>query len=168
TVAGNYTITGTASTGGATGTTAVSFIADIATASLLLAVTTADPTTVVANGIQQHSVRVTLTDAQGSPLGGQVINLSANPGQVQFSSVAPTTDASGVATVTLTSTAAGNYTITGTASTGGATGTAAVSFIADIATASLLLAVTTADPTTVVANGIQQHSVRVTLTDAQG
>ncbi|MGE4768665.1 inverse autotransporter beta domain-containing protein, partial [Yersinia enterocolitica] len=160
TVAGNYTITGTASTGGATGTTAVSFIADIATASLLLAVTTADPTTVVANGIQQHSVRVTLTDAQGSPLGGQVINLSASPGQVQFSSVAPTTDASGVATVTLTSTVAGNYTITGTASTGGATGTTAVSFIADIATASLLLAVTTADPTTVVANGIQQHSVR--------
>ncbi|MFM1155531.1 Ig-like domain-containing protein, partial [Yersinia enterocolitica] len=165
TVAGNYTITGTASTGGATGTTAVSFIADIATASLLLAVTTADPTTVVANGIQQHSVRITLTDAQGSPLGGQVINLSASPGQVQFSSVAPTTDASGVATVTLTSTVAGSYTITGTASSGGSQGDTIVVFVADIATATMNISVITTDPSAIPADGVTPQKLRITLRD---
>ncbi len=68
------------------------------------------------------TVTVTLTDANGNPVGGQTVGISESPqGSGVLSATSVTTGANGTATFTVTPTQEGTATVTGTADIGGAT-----------------------------------------------
>ncbi|WP_415838468.1 Ig-like domain-containing protein [Rahnella bruchi] len=139
----------------------VSYIADASTAQLS-AVTT-DKTQVVANGSEIATLTTTVTDAQGNLLPNVDVSWNVNPSTGELSAVSTKTSAQGVATVTLSSLAVGNATVT--ASVNGKTASSPdIAFVADAATAKI--STLTADKTAAVVAGIDTVTLQATVLDA--
>ncbi len=138
---------------------------------LALATIAANPTTLIADGSASTSITVTLSDATGAGLAGQLVTLgtsgSANTftsGSISGSSASGITGADGTLTVTLSSTKAETKSITATA--GGLSASTSVTFMAGAPSlgASLFLA----SPTTVTADGTSKSSLFLFANDAFG
>ncbi|MCH9662149.1 MAG: Ig-like domain-containing protein [Gammaproteobacteria bacterium] len=150
------TATVTASSGEATGSTNVEFVAgDPATVAV-----TANPDTVTADGSSTSTITAVVTDANGNPIAGTEVSFATTLGAIATTA---TTDANGVATVTLTaSTTAGTATVSATAGT--ASGSADVVFTSGPA-ANMAV---NADPATLPANGSSTSTISALITDANG
>lgn len=74
-------------------------------------------TGVVANGTAANTLSIQVTDDTGTPLGDQVVTLTADAG-VNLSATIVTTDSAGGATAELTSTTSGTYQTTATLADG--------------------------------------------------
>lgn len=68
---------------------------------------------VFANGTTANTLSIQVTDDAGAPLAGQAVTLAGDAG-VSLSAASVTTDATGAATVDLTSTQPGTYQVTAT------------------------------------------------------
>jgi hypothetical protein len=130
----------------------------------------ASPTTVVANGAATSTITVTVFDIYSNPIAGDAITLSAGSGSSVITTVSGTTNASGVATFTVTDTHAQSVTYSATDVTPNPdvviTQTAAVAFVAGPASATTSTVVPS--PTSVTANGSNSSTVTVTVLDAFG
>jgi adhesin/invasin len=126
-----------------------------------LALTTAP---IAANGSATCAITVTVRDAQGNPVGGQVVSLAASGQSDTLSAATVTTDASGVASATLASTHAETKTVSATVGSFMLSGMA--TFVAsDVNAADSSLTVA---PNSAPADGITTETVTVTLADAGG
>ncbi|WP_158286939.1 Ig-like domain-containing protein, partial [Pseudomonas sp. RW409] len=142
------------------------FVADVGTAEIasgaLVMTTDKQP----ANGRAQNVVQVTVTDANGNLVPAQAVTFSVESGGAKLTATTATTNASGVASMTLTSTQAGSSTLK--ASINGSERTVDTTFVADVGTAEIasgaLVMTTDKQP----ANGRAQNVVQVTVTDANG
>jgi hypothetical protein len=129
----------------------------------------ATPPAVVANGTTSSTVTVTVADANQNPISGQTVTLEAANGSSIITTVAGTTNASGVASFTVLDNTPETVTysaqdISGTAVT--LSQTAAVDFTADPTSPSL--SSVTASPSFVPADGVSSSTIIVTLEDASG
>ncbi|HAU5068737.1 TPA: hypothetical protein JD045_24955, partial [Citrobacter amalonaticus] len=129
TVAGDSTVT--ASINGSSQSVSVTFVADTSTARIADGALERVANDALANGSATNSVKATVTDANGNPLSGQVVNFSADNGATILAS--GTTSADGTVTMTLTSTVAGDATVT--ASINSSSQSVSVTFTADTGTA---------------------------------
>ncbi|EEF4509529.1 hypothetical protein FWL67_21650, partial [Salmonella enterica] len=156
----------TATVNGTSQTTAVVFKADSTTATLTAGSLVIVATGAVANGTAQNSVKATVTDQYGNPVPGVTVSFAATNGAIISATGA--TGADGSVTQTLTSTKAGDSTVTATVN--GVSRTVVVSFVADSTTAGLTSAgaglVTTLDNQ--AANGVAADTVKATVTDKNG
>jgi cytoskeletal protein CcmA (bactofilin family) len=127
---------------------------------------TASPTSLTADGVSTTTLTVTARDAQGNPIAGTAVTLSANGSDNTFGPVggSGTTNASGVFTTTLASTLAQTETITATE--GSAQETTTVTFAAGPPSATT--SIIAANPTTVRLDGTATTTLTVTVKDAQG
>jgi len=116
----------------------------------------------VANGTTTNSVQAVLSDANGNPIENEPVSFSANNG----ANITPsaTTNASGIAEVTLTNTRAGITTVTG--SSNGTLRTVSSNFIADTSTAQIADGAMTIVANHAATDGIAANRVRVAVTDA--
>ena len=148
----------------------VDFVFDISPS---LSTVTANPATgVVADGIESATITVTVRDALGSPLQGQMVEVSAGGAGVVGQPLSPT-DANGVATATVASTVAGLEAISATVNPAGSPvaldAQPTVEFIADVDSVSASLSSAGADPAIgVVADGVQESTITITVRDAHG
>jgi len=121
-----------------------------------------------ADGITQNFVNVVLMDANGNPVPGKTVTLSANTGShVQISPpTAVTTLSNGTATFTLTDLVPEAITLTATDTTDNIqlTNTATSTFLVPPAAGAGINAL----PTTVSADGVSTTSITLTLQDALG
>ncbi len=122
------------------------------------------PASVTANGASPSTLTVTARDAQGNPVAGQVVTLSASGTGNALSPVSGTTDATGLFTASLTSTVAEAKTVT--ASLGSVSVSGSVTFVAG--PPSVSTSTFGATPGSVVGNGVATTTLTVTLRDAQG
>lgn len=138
----------------------VQFVADASTASVNLAVLSDN---CVANDIAQNKVRVQVVDKYANPLPNQIIAIAAdNDAHLLVSQV--TTDAQGVAEFAVTSTKAGQATVTIIA--GEQTKAATVNFVGDDTTATITQFIASANGA--LADGKAQNSVKGTIVDKFG
>ncbi|WP_447776307.1 Ig-like domain-containing protein [Pseudomonas chlororaphis] len=155
-----------ASINGSERTVDTTFVADVGTAEIasgaLVMTTDKQP----ANGRAQNVVQVTVTDANGNLVPAQAVTFSVESGGAKLTATTATTNASGVASMTLTSTQADSSTLK--ASINGSERTVDTTFVADVGTAEIasgaLVMTTDKQP----ANGRAQNVVQVTVTDANG
>ncbi|HAU5638969.1 TPA: invasin, partial [Citrobacter amalonaticus] len=162
TVAGDSTVT--ASINGSSQSVSVTFTADISTARIAEGALSVVYTGALADGSATNSVKATVTDANRNPLSGQVVNFSAGNGATIVAS--GTTGNDGTVTMTLTSTVAGDSTVT--ASINGSSQSVSVTFIADTSTARIADGALAVEFTGALANGSATNSVKATVTDANG
>ncbi|MBE0130564.1 hypothetical protein FOT72_21495 [Citrobacter amalonaticus] len=162
TVAGDSTVT--ASINGSSQSVSVTFVADTSTARIADGALERVANDALANGSATNSVKATVTDANGNPLSGQVVNFSADNGATILAS--GTTSADGTVTMTLTSTVAGDATVT--ASINSSSQSVSVTFTADTGTARIAAGALERVTNDALANGSATNSVKATVTDAQG
>ncbi|HED1254299.1 Ig-like domain-containing protein [Citrobacter amalonaticus] len=162
TVAGDSTVT--ASINGSSQSVSVTFVADTSTARIADGALERVTNDALANGSATNSVKATVTDANGNPLSGQVVNFSAGNGATILAS--GTTSADGTVTMTLTSTVAGDATVT--ASINSSSQSVSVTFTADTGTARIAAGALERVTNDALANGSATNSVKATVTDAQG
>jgi len=162
TVAGAATVT--ASINGNSESVNVTFTADAGSAHIAEGALERVINDALANGSATNSVKATVTDAQGNPLSGQVVNFSADNGATIVAS--GTTGADGTVTMTLTSTVAGDSTVT--ASINNSSRSVGVTFTADTTTAQIADGALERVINDALANGSATNSVKATVTDAQG
>jgi len=151
-----------------TQTASITFIGDAAHVSAGNSTLLATPTSgVLANGTTASSIVVTVQGVNGNPVPGVSVTLSTsgatatNPGAV--------TDASGVATGSLTATIAGSKTVSATAGGVAITAQATVVFIGDSSHLSAALSsVTVAPAAGVVANGTTSSAISIVVRDVNG
>jgi hypothetical protein len=116
------------------------------------------------NGASQSTITVTARDAQGNPISGATVVLAATGTGNTVTQPAGTTSASGVATGTLSSTAAAAKTVSATINGVGVTQTAIVTV--NPAAVSAAQSLVSAAPATIAAsNGTSQSTVTVTARD---
>ncbi|WP_170123777.1 Ig-like domain-containing protein [Mangrovibacter plantisponsor] len=117
-----------------------------------------------ADGTDTNEVKATVTDASGNLVPGVTVNFSANNG----AAIPPSadTDASGVATVTLTNTAAGTTVVTATIN--GSSQNVTTTFVPDDTTAEIIDGALVVTRDNAVANGTATNQVKATVTDASG
>ncbi|MFU2314654.1 Ig-like domain-containing protein [Rahnella sp. PCH160] len=139
----------------------VGYIADGSTTRLTAVA--ADKAEALANGVDLITLSTTVTDINGNPLVNADVAWSTNPANGTLSASSTKTDAQGKATVTLSSLALGNYTVTASANSATAT-SPSLSFIADMATAQI--ATLTADKTAGIVAGIDSVALQATVQDA--
>ncbi|HDZ8013391.1 TPA: inverse autotransporter beta domain-containing protein, partial [Citrobacter amalonaticus] len=160
TVAGAATVT--ASINGNSESVNVTFTADAGSAHIADGALERVINDAVANGSATNSVKATVTDANGNPLSGQVVNFSADNGATIAAS--GTTSDDGTVTMTLTSTVAGDSTVT--ASINGSSQSVSVTFTADTSTARIADGALERVTNDALANGSATNSVKATVTDA--
>ncbi|HAU5638972.1 TPA: acylphosphatase, partial [Citrobacter amalonaticus] len=112
TVAGDATVT--ASINGSSQSVRVTFVADENSAQMSVTVDSTDAA--LANGSATRTVTATLTDASNNPLPNQSVSFTVNGGPAFTGESSGTTGDDGTMAVTLTSTVAGTFTVSGTAS----------------------------------------------------
>jgi hypothetical protein len=121
---------------------------------------------VPADGTSQAFVKVLLSDANGIPISGQPVTLTANNGS--HATVSPPSAVSsvsnGAAIFTVTDDTPESVTLTGTGNGVTITQTAIVPFVTPEASSAGI----SANPTTVNNNGIATTTITVTLKDSQG
>ncbi len=151
---GNATVTAT--TGTVSGNTTVNFVVTSPAAITV----TANASTLPANGTSTSTITAVVKDAFGHPVPNRVVNFVTNLGTVVGSAI---TNASGTASVTLTS-AATVGTATITASTGSISATTTVTFVFGPPASITISAVSGMLP----ANGTSTSSVTAVVKDAFG
>ncbi len=122
---------------------------------------------VAADGTSQGYVNVVLLDANGNPVPGKTVTLSANSSNVQISPAsAVTTVDNGTATFTLTDLVPENITVTATDTTDGIvlTNTVTSSFVVPPAAGAGI----SVSSTPVTADGVSSTTITLTLQDALG
>ncbi|MGP3593338.1 Ig-like domain-containing protein [Vagococcus sp. WN89Y] len=152
----------TASINGSSQRQNVTFIPDNSTAQIVSGNLTVVRDNAKANSVDINSVQATVTDAFGNIIPGMTVNFSADNGATIASSA--TTDAQGEASVSLTSTKAGQSTVT--ASINGSSQRQNVTFVADNNTAQVAIGALVVVTDNALANGKATNSVKVTVTDA--
>ncbi|WP_429059124.1 Ig-like domain-containing protein [Aeromonas jandaei] len=159
TIAGNNRVTG-----GVRGLDSihrnVTFVADVATATLAEGALTVVDNNALANGAARNTVQARVTDANGNPVSGVAVAFAASNNAV-LSAASAQTDAAGLAVVTLVSNFAGVVTVTATH--GGQSRSVDVNFSA--ASGIGTMRVTTNGS---VANGVAANVVEVTVVDLNG
>ncbi len=135
----------------------------------------ASPTSVPADGSSTSTITVTLRDASNNPVTGEDVTLAntSGPGTPTISpSATQTTDGSGVASFTVSSSTEGTEVFAATSSTDSitVTQTASVGFTAPVVAGPVDADTSTveASPTSVAADGSAVSTVTVTLKDAGG
>jgi hypothetical protein len=152
----------------------VEFVGDPSTIDAALSSATADPATdVVADGVEFSMVTVVVRDANGNPVEGQTVALAASGTGNTLVQPAGPTDASGVATATLASTAAETKTVTVTVNPGlieiVLAAQPTVGFIGDASAIDATLSSATASPDSgLLADGIEFTTVTATVRDVRG
>ena len=126
---GSYILTAT--DGSLTPATSASFSVSFGPASAAQSSVTANPTSVASNGTSSSTITVTLEDAEGNVIPGKTISLSAGSGSSTITIGTDPTNASGVATFSVSDASAQSVTYTATDSTDSVTisATAAVNFL---------------------------------------
>ncbi|HCC5837398.1 TPA: Ig-like domain-containing protein, partial [Citrobacter farmeri] len=160
-VAGDVTVT--ASINGSSQSVNVTFVADTNSAQLTVTADTGEAA--AANGTATRTVTATLTDENSNPLQNQAVSFTVDGGPAFSGEASGTTGNDGTVTVALTSTVAGSFTVSGTATDLSLSGSAEVAFTADASTARLIIE-TSSDTKT--ANGTATHPVTLKVEDAQG
>lgn len=162
TVAGDSIVKATVN--GSSQSVTVTFVADGSTAQIVGGALTVTSDNAVANGSATNSVQAIVTDAHSNPLAGKVVNFSAGNGATITASA--TTDASGKASVTLTSKTAGISQVI--ASISGGQQSVNATFVADSSSAKLAAGSFTVTSNNAVANGVASDIAQVKVTDANG
>ncbi|MGG4609552.1 Ig-like domain-containing protein [Providencia sp. Me31A] len=163
TFAGKIHITATAN-GAAPQDITLNFIPDKTTSSVEPNNIQIAQTTTVANGKTPNPIEITVTDAHGNPVPNVEVQFSTDKGQLTANTVK--TDSHGVAKTEITSTSAGNATITVTVD--GKNTTQTIEFISDKTTSAVTPNnIHVANPQT-VANGKTPNPIEITVTDAHG
>jgi putative cell wall-binding protein len=156
--------------GVAAGVTAMPRTASAATVDAGKSTVVANPATpgvVLANGVSTATVTVTVKDASSATIADvNVVLAKGADSSVISPSGAVATDASGVATFRVTDTVAEDVTYTATAGATTLTATATVSFQAPAPLGSK--STVTANPSSVVNNGVATSTITVTVNDADG
>ena len=160
-VAGDVTVT--ASINGSSRSVNVTFVADTNSAQLTVTADTGEAA--AANGTATRTVTATLTDGNSNPLQNQAVSFTVDGGPAFSGEASGTTGNDGTVTVALTSTVAGSFTVSGTATDLSLSGSAEVAFTADASTARLIIE-TSSDTKT--ANGTATHPVTLKVEDARG
>ncbi|MFG6656629.1 beta strand repeat-containing protein, partial [Scandinavium sp. M-37] len=152
----------TATVNGNSQSVPVTFVADASTAQIVAGSMTVTKDNAPANGTDNNSVQLTVTDANGNPLSGQTVSFTADNG----ATIAATADtgSDGTLTLPITSKVAGSSKIT--ASINGSSQSVTVTFRADTATATV--SALTVDGDNALANGTATNSVKAGVQDAQG
>ena len=149
-----------------TDTATVTFMSDAVSAAN--STVSASPTSVVADGSTTATITVTLKNADNNPLAGKDVTLAktSGPGSPVIAPASATTDGSGVATFTVSSTTIGAdvFAATETADNVTVAQTATVTFTAGAVDAGTSTVV--AAPAIVPADGTTTTTVTVTLKDA--
>lgn len=163
TLAGSGVVTAKGGSGDAGQTVSVTFNPDVTTARV--GVVNATPNSVIANG-STISLTTVVSDAYGNPVGaGQSVSWISSGGTLASSTT--NTDASGKATVVLTSgMTAGTYTVTAKAAAGDPGKSTTVAFTGNPATAQV--ANLTSSQNSAAANGQANVTVTATVKDAGG
>lgn len=156
-------VTVTATVNGGSASTIAHFRADSSTLSFGEPVITGN--NAVADGSSGIDISWVITDASGNPLANQNVTISADNGASLVVS-ALVTDDSGRVHGRVTSTRAGNSTVTATA--GGRTSHALLTFIADMKTAQITDSNLKTVSDGASADGVMTNSVKVIVTDARG
>jgi adhesin/invasin len=152
------TETVTATEGGAQESATVTFVVPVPSAATSTLV--AEPAIATADGVSQMPLKVTIEDAEGHPLGGIAVSLSASGSDNAFGAMNGVTDANGVFTTTLASALAQTETVTATE--GGVQESTTVAFVAGAPAGLSLVAASNA----IEAGGSDQMTV--TLRDENG
>ncbi|WP_337261689.1 MULTISPECIES: Ig-like domain-containing protein [unclassified Serratia (in: enterobacteria)] len=166
TQAGEVTVSTTV--GGKTSTADLSFVADSSTATLAdNALKAANTGNTLANGSTSNSITLPVTDAHGNPLPNYDVTVTVTQPDGSQQDIVIRTDANGVATLSVTSTQAGDVTVS--TSVGGKTETATVGFVADSSTATMAdNAMQVSIGGNTAADGQASNSVTLPVTDANG
>jgi hypothetical protein len=129
TVAQNVTVSATINAQAITSTAQITFVAGAVSGATSLVAATSP---VTANGVAASTITVTAKDANGNAVAGQSVTLAVAPpgGGAVLTQPGGVTDASGVATGTLTSTTTGARTVTAVIGGTPVTDDAVVSFVA--------------------------------------
>jgi len=147
-----------------TSTQAVTF--SLGAASAANSTITANPTSIVADGLTTSTITVQLIDGSGNNLtaGGDVVVLNTNLGSIPAT---PSDNGNGTYTATLTSsTTVGPATIAGTVNGSGMADIATVAFT--VVVPSPANSTITANPTSIVADGVTASTITVQLIDGNG
>lgn len=162
-VAETVKVTATLDNGNA-GSIDTHFIADSSSATVSNGDVTVDKTAVVANNVDAATFSAVVKDANGNPVPNFTVNWSSDKGTL--SEASSTTNANGIATVTLKNSVAEAVQVTVQAGSSNSITAPVVNFTADsgnLSTANSALAVT---PATIVANGVEASAITLTLKDA--
>jgi hypothetical protein len=128
----------------------------------------AAPTTITAsNGSSTSTITVTAKDAGGNPIQGATVVLSATGSGNTLTQPSGTTNASGVATGTLSSTGAGAKVVSATINTVGITQTATVT-VSPTGVSAAQSTVSAAPATITASNGASASTITITARDAFG
>ncbi|MEN3752116.1 Ig-like domain-containing protein [Mangrovibacter sp. SLW1] len=117
----------------------------------------------VADNTATNAVKATVTDSNGNPVPGQTVDFSSTVTGVNFT-VSGVTDASGVATATLTSPVAGTVPVT--AEVNGSSQTVNTTFVADDSTAEIVSGALEITTDNAVADNTSTNAVKATVTDS--
>ncbi|CAK9885803.1 MAG: hypothetical protein XXXJIFNMEKO3_02220 [Candidatus Erwinia impunctatus] len=161
---------GVGSTATVNAQTAVSFVADQASAAVKSVILVGTETERVANGTSSFSYSVTVKDNNGNPVPGVTPVVIADKSGVS-TSVSTPTDAHGVTVIRLTSTTTAVANIMVTAQVGNSAAANAdkrVSFIAELASATVSSVVLNGSETRKVADGVNSFTYTVTVKDRNG
>jgi len=159
-----YTAKDTADSTTLSSTATVNFT--VGPVSATVSTVSANPTSIVADGVTTSTITVTLLDASSRPVSGKTVTLSAGSGSSTITTVSGSTNASGQATFTVRDTKAESVTYTAhdASDSLNITQTAAVTFVAGTPTAAN--STVTANPTSITADGVTTSTITVTLEDA--
>ncbi|WP_392560810.1 Ig-like domain-containing protein [Orbus sturtevantii] len=166
--AGESTVKATSNS--VSGEAKITFIADEGTAKFTDSDFTVTVDKALANGKATNSVTVLVKDEQGNPVPNHVVSFSAGEGATVAGSMA-TTGSDGIATMTITSTKAGSYSVTASItnkSNQTSSKSKTVTFIADEGTAKFTDSDFTVTVDKALANGKATNSVTVLVKDEQG
>jgi len=171
TTAGTDVFTATDGTDGVviTQTASVTFTAAGTAVSAATSSVVAAPASVLADGSTTATLTVTLKDAGNNPVAGKTVTLArtSGAGSPVITTIAGTTDSSGIATFTVKSTTAGTADFTATDASDGITvnQTASVTFTAVGPIVSAANSTLVAAPSSVLADGSTTSTLTVTLKD---
>ncbi|MEA5101172.1 Ig-like domain-containing protein [Pantoea sp. S18] len=126
----------------------------------------ADKTSALANGTEAVTYTATVKDASGNLVSGLAISWGTDLGNL--GAPTSTTGTDGKATITLTSTQAGNAIVNAKPGSGSAASASPVTFIADGSTANIGSGDLNVDKTTVVANNTDKATYTALVKDANG
>ena len=151
----------------------VSFVPDTSKATLVVELKDKSVTSKIANGTDRFDYIATVKDSFGNALSGVTVNWSKAPdNDAALSATTSTTDASGVATVTLTSStkAVADIVVTGKITTPFTASSDAtkVSFVPDTSRATLVVDLKDKSVTSKIANGTDRFDYIATVKDSFG
>lgn len=152
---------------GNSGSVDSTFVADATTAAINSSGgVTVDKTTVIANGSDAATFSAVVKDANGNAVPNVTVTWGSDKGVL--SGTSSTTNASGIATITLKHTVAESAQVNAKVGTSGAVNAPVVNFSADTGSATLDSGNLNVDKTTLVANNVEFATYTAVVKDANG